>query len=87
MNSKIHLRDLKKDDVFYECEYGINLKCRALSDPVFIDEGDFKRGHELRVLMSRDNALEIDTFFQSDDESTFYLSHWYREPEYYEVTK
>ena len=35
--ANIYLKDVKMDQIVYECQYGQNIKMRIVHDPIFVD--------------------------------------------------
>lgn len=70
----IRIKDVKKGDIFYECEYGENLKCLALEDPRQVDGQTF-----LQVLVDDKDDVE---FLETEAYPAYWL-RTYTQPVYF----
>ena len=62
----IKVRDIKKDQVFWECEYGINIRYTAEEDAHKVDD-DLESEHGYAVSAVSDEGETV-RFFQCYDE-------------------
>lgn len=69
---RLEIKDIKKNDIFYECESGWNLQFLALTDPYREDEGWALKARGIRG----------ETLFYVRDGYGHYGPKLYREPEY-----
>lgn len=76
MNERLTAKDiaaLKAGDVYYECEYGLNVKVRVIEEPVYVDG---------RYTWEAENVSDNAAIFYSWREENLYLLHLYKRPEY-----
>lgn len=73
----IHIKDIKKDQVFYECERGSNIKWVALEDCRIIDDPT-RKGYVCRARDEEGDEMELFEAFEVGG----YGLRLYSEPQY-----
>jgi hypothetical protein len=79
---QIDLKDVKKGDIFYECQYGINLKCTALED--CREEED---GYHCYCLIDHETMKKPYTEMFESYNCGAYGLRLYTQPQYVEIDK
>lgn len=80
--SRLHPRDLKLGDVFYECEQGLNLKVTVSEAPICELEDGYEKWS---WKATRINGSTVDYFWHS--KHTAYAPKIYSQPEYFRAEK
>lgn len=81
----MNLKDIKQDQVFYECQYGMNARCVALEDARRVIEPDKGRDGwalNVRIAIGKHPETEVE-YFEAENPGAYGL-RLYAQPQYSE---